>query len=76
MVIAVQQSFEEKMYVYECQNCENRCWDTENIEEQEGSLLYLCPQCETPEGGEFVMQIVDEFTFNPFNFDPPDCLPV
>lgn len=64
------------MYISECRNCGNRCWDTENLEEQEGGLVYVCPQCATPEGGEFVMQVVDEFTFNPFSFEPPDRLPV
>lgn len=72
----MQQSFSETMYVYECRNCGNRCWDTENLEEGDGNLVYVCPLCETPEGGEFVMQIVDEFPFNPFSFEPPERLPV
>ncbi len=31
------------MYVYECRNCGNRCWDTEDLEEKEGGLRYFCP---------------------------------
>ena len=72
----MQQSFAEMMYIYECPRCENRCWDTEQLEEAEGNLVYVCLLCETPEGGEFMMQLVDSFEFNPFSFEPPERLPV
>lgn len=58
------------MYVYECPCCENRCWATNNLEEAEDSLVFVCPQCATPEGGEFVMQLMDSFTFTLFHFEP------
>ena len=64
------------MYVYECPRCANRCWDTDNLDEQEGSLRYFCPLCETADGRAFVMEVVDSFTFNPFSFEPPEPLPV
>ena len=72
----MQQSFRRTMYVYERPRCECRHWDTENLEEEDGALSLFCSVCESPEDGAYVMLIVDEFAFNPFNFEPPARLPV
>lgn len=71
-----QRSFAETMYVYECPRCEARHWDSVNLEETDGALTVICSVCEEPDGTGYVMQLVDEFEYNPWRFAPPDRLPV
>ncbi|QIB75321.1 hypothetical protein G3I44_14110 [Halogeometricum borinquense] len=53
------------VYVYECPRCGDRCWDSENLEEREGSAWYFC-DCSPRDDEEFVMQLAGEFSFNRF----------
>lgn len=71
-----QTTFEQTMYVYECPRCAARHWDPVNLDEEEGALSLFCTVCESPAREAYVMQLVDEFTFNPFSFEPPERLPV
>lgn len=63
----MQQSFDETMYIYECPLHHHRYWYPEEMGKYESLPCETCgASCDE----------VDQFAFNPFNFEPPARLPV